>query len=114
MITIVAHFHAPVVKFIFGGRNYGQNRNEGDTIIMQARAKPKDSVVALLLDCRRALIASLGIMRHDVFGECKYAALSIELDPVRRIRCKLDFPGFCPQPGDYIPNRTSPPELCQQ
>jgi hypothetical protein len=30
MITIVAHFRAPVVNFIFGGRNHGQNRNEGD------------------------------------------------------------------------------------
>jgi hypothetical protein len=25
MITIVAHFPSPVVNFIFGGRNYGQN-----------------------------------------------------------------------------------------
>ena len=30
MITIVAYFRAEVVNFIFGGRNTGQNRNEGD------------------------------------------------------------------------------------
>jgi hypothetical protein len=30
MITIVAYFRAQVVNFIFGGRNTGQNRNEGD------------------------------------------------------------------------------------
>jgi hypothetical protein len=28
MIIIVAHFRSEVVNFIFGGRNYGQNRNE--------------------------------------------------------------------------------------
>jgi hypothetical protein len=32
MIIIVAHFRAAVVNFISGGRNSGQNSNEGDTI----------------------------------------------------------------------------------
>ena len=65
---------------------------------------------------RKALlsVAAFGIMRHDVFGECKDAGLSVELDPVRGIRRELDFAGFCPKPGNYIPNRTSPQELGQQ
>src|SRR5208282_3333099 len=115
MITIVAYFRAEVVNFIFAGRNTGQNRNEGDPASnSDARQANRFCLVALLLWCTLALIASLGIMRHDVFGECKDARLSVELDSVGRIRGKLDFAGFCPKPGDYVPNRTSPPELRQQ
>jgi hypothetical protein len=32
MITIVTYFGEQVVKFIFGGRNSGQRRNEEDTL----------------------------------------------------------------------------------
>ena len=32
MITIVTHFRAQVVKFIFRGRNSGQGRNERDML----------------------------------------------------------------------------------
>jgi hypothetical protein len=111
MITIVAHFRATVVNFIFGGRNSGQNRNGPD---QQFRRRPSQQFLSCLLDCRLALIADLGIMRHDVFGKCKDAVLSVELDPFCGIRGKLDLTGFCPKPGDYVPNRTSPPELRQQ
>jgi len=116
MITIVAYFRVQVVNFIFGGRNTGQNRNEGDpTSNSDARQATRFCLVVLLRWSTRALInASLGIMRHDVFGDCKDASLSVELDSVGRIRGKLDFAGFCPQPGDYVPNRTSPLELRHQ
>ena len=113
MITIVTHFRSEVVKFIFGGRNSGQRRN-GPVSNSGASQGNGFCLVALLLDCRLALIAGLGIMRQDVFGKCKDAVLSVELNPVCGIRAKLDLAGFCPKPGDYVPNRTSPPELRQQ
>ena len=91
------------------------DRTETARSAIQAPAKAIDSV--LLRFCwiaDFASIAGLGIMRHDVFGKCKDAGLSVELNPVCGIRGKFDLAGFSPKPSDYIPNRTCPPELRQQ
>jgi hypothetical protein len=44
MITIVAHFWMQVVKFIFGGRNSGQQESEAG---MQMPAEPEQTLVQL-------------------------------------------------------------------
>jgi len=62
----------------------------------------------------RSSVAALRIMGDDVLGDSEDAGLSVELDSVGRIRGKLDHAGFCPQPGDYVPNGSSPPELRHQ
>ena len=112
MITIVAYFRAEVVNFIFGGRNSGQSKKK-----TAAPALRRVSISLLRSSNVWRLwlsIAPPGIMGNHGFGDCKDAGLAIELDPVGGIRRKLDFAGFCPKPGDYVPNRTSPPELRQQ
>lgn len=42
MITMVAHFPARVVNFIFGGRNSGQNTTKSDKPVIQSLAKATD------------------------------------------------------------------------
>ena len=110
IITIVTHFLAQVVKFIFGGRNSGQRRNEEATLsLYDARnangSQPPDSKI---------LICGLGIMDHNIFRDRQDAPLPLKFDPVGGIGREFDFAGFCPKSGHHISNRTTPVKLCNQ
>ena len=63
MITIVTYFRSKVVKFIFGGRNSGQSRNEEHTLPSYDASKRKASLEP---DCK-ILICGLGIMTYHIF-----------------------------------------------
>ena len=115
MITIVAHFRAQVVKFIFAGRNSGQEQTEAQdgwysqwpsgSIGLPAKLKPPGQTLS---------IAALRVVNHHILRDGKYAGLSLELDPVGGVGCKFDDAGFGTKPGDDIPNRTPSAKLGQQ
>ncbi len=108
----MAHFCTQVVKFIFAGRNSGQQESETSPAFKCRRTRT-DSRAALRWAARPS-IAALGVVNYHVLGDGKYAGLPLELDPVGGIRRKFDFAGFCAQPGDDVTNRTASTKLGQQ
>jgi hypothetical protein len=103
IITIVTYFRLQVVKFIFGGRNSGQSRDEEDrplhTMSTDGRGgQESDS---------KALIRGLWIMNYHIFRDRKYALLPVKFDPVRGIGRELDFTRFSSQSGHHISKGTT-------
>jgi hypothetical protein len=110
IMTIVTHFRAQVVKFIFGGRNSGQRRNEEATLLLYDAinangSQPPDSKI---------LICGLGIMDHNIFRNGQDAPLPVKFDPVGGIGREFDFAGFCPKSSHHTSNRTALLKLCNQ
>lgn len=114
MITILTHFRAQVVKFVFAGRNSGQKERKTTSAGTQIPAGPEQTPRVALMGCTRSSIATPRIMGQHVPGDRKDAGLPIKLYPVGGISGELDFAGFCPQPGDHVANGTASTKLCQQ
>jgi hypothetical protein len=96
MITIVAHFCTQVVKFIFGGRNSGQQGREVRSLRHSNAHLARTDSRAAVMWATRPSVAALRVVHYHVPGDGKYAGLSLELDPISGIGRKLHLPGLGP------------------